>query len=160
MPGLSATASSSAFLSASLPVVARGALPHPCMLHTIRGRTRLMHMLSHGKVVCQRWRFWSGRRFASCRRGGGRGKFRPAGGRRGQVAGSLPRRQPGTGTRQVRGGAVTPSLHPEVPGIQFVSPVHGLGIRQSMGWTKMCSTARSGIWVLKGDASTRMQCPG
>ena len=39
---------------------------------------------------------------------------RPSGGVRGQVAGSLPGRQPGTGTRQVTGGAVTPSLHPEV----------------------------------------------
>ena len=29
--------------------------------------------------------------------------FRPAGGVRGQVAGSLPGRQPGTGTRQVQG---------------------------------------------------------
>ena len=38
--------------------------------------------------------------------------FRPAGGVRGQVAGLLPRRQPGTGTRQVRGGAVTPSIPP------------------------------------------------
>ena len=37
--------------------------------------------------------------------------FRLAGGVRRQVAGSLPGRQPGTGTRQVRGGAVTPSLH-------------------------------------------------
>ena len=55
--------------------------------------------------------FRSDRRFASCLRGGGRGKFRPAGGVRGQVAGSLPGRQPGTGARQVRGGAVTPSLH-------------------------------------------------
>ena len=67
--------------------------------------------------------------------------FRPAGGVRGQVAGSHPRRQPGTGTRQVRGGAVTLSLHPEVPGIQFVSPGYGLDIRQSVGWT-----AQSGIW--------------
>ena len=82
--------------------------------------------------------------------------FRPAGGVRGQVAGSLPRRQPGTGTRQVRGGVVTPSLHPEVPGIQFVSPGRGLDIRQSMGWTKVCGTARSGIWVLKGNARARM----
>ena len=82
--------------------------------------------------------------------------FRPAGGVRGQVAGSLPRRQPGTGTRCVRKGAVTPSLHPEVPGIQFVSPGYGLDIRQSMGWTKVCGTARSGIWVLKGNARTRM----
>ena len=82
--------------------------------------------------------------------------FRSAGGVRGQVAGSLPRRQPGTGTRQVRGGVVTPSLHPEVPGIQFVSPGRGLDIRQSMGWTKVCGTAQSGIWVLKGNARARM----
>ena len=82
--------------------------------------------------------------------------FRPAGGVRGQVAGSLPRRQPGTGTRQVREGVVTPSLHPKVPGIQFVSPGYVLDIRQSMGWTKVCGTARSGIWVLKGNARARM----
>ena len=82
--------------------------------------------------------------------------FRPAGGVRGQVAGSISRRQPGTGTRRVREVAVTPSLHPEVPGIQFVSPGYGLDIRQSMGWTKVCGTARSGIWVLKGIARTCM----
>ena len=68
--------------------------------------------------------------------------FRPAGRVRGQVAGSLP------------GSVVTPSLHPEVPGLQFVSLGRGLGIRQSMGWTKVCGTAQSGIWVLKGDART------
>ena len=62
---------------------------------------------------------------------------RPAGGVQGQVAGSLPRRQPGTGTRQVRGGVVTPSLLPEVPGTQFASPGRGLDIRQSMDWTKV-----------------------
>ena len=82
--------------------------------------------------------------------------FRPAGGVREQVAGLLPRRQPGTGTRQVRGGAVTPSPHPEVPHIQFVSPGRVLDIRQSMGCTKVCGTARSGIWVLKGNARTCM----
>ena len=38
--------------------------------------------------------------------------IRPAGGVRRQVAGSIPRRQPGTGTRHVREGAVTPSLPP------------------------------------------------
>ena len=80
--------------------------------------------------------------------------FRPAGVVRGQVA--VPWRQPGTGTRQVRRGAVTPSLHPEAPGIQFVSPGYGLNIRQSMGWTKVCGTAQSGIWVLKGNARTFM----
>ena len=82
--------------------------------------------------------------------------FRPAGGERGQVAVSIPRRQPGTGTRQGKEGVVTPSLHPEVPGTQFASPGGGLGIRQSMGWTKVCETARSGIWVLKGNARARM----
>ena len=64
--------------------------------------------------------------------------FRPAGGVLRQFAGSLPRRQPGTGTRQVRVGAVTSSLHLEVPGTRFESPGRGLGIRQSMGWTKVC----------------------
>ena len=82
--------------------------------------------------------------------------FRQAGGVREQVAGSLPRRQPGTGARQVRRGVVTPSLHPEVPDIQLISPGYGLDIRQSMGWTKVCGTARSGIWVLKGNARTCM----
>ena len=78
--------------------------------------------------------------------------FRPAIGVRGQVAGSLPRRQPGTGTSQQRVGVVTPSLHPEVPDTRLASPGRGLGIRQSMGRTKVCETARSGTWVLKGDA--------
>ena len=82
--------------------------------------------------------------------------FLPAGSSRGQVAGSLSRKQPGTGTRLVKGSVVTPSLHPEVPGIQFVSLGYGLDIRQSMGWTKVCGTTRSGIWVLKGNARTRM----
>ena len=49
-----------------------------------------------------------------------------------------------------------PSLHREAPGTQFASPGRGLGIRQSMGWTKVCETARSGIWVLKANARTRM----
>ena len=82
--------------------------------------------------------------------------FRTAGGVRGQVANSLPRRQPVTGTRWHRVGAVTPSLHPEVPDTRFASPGRGLGIRQSMGWTKVCSTARWRIWVLKGNARDRM----
>ena len=136
----------------------RVALCHPCMLyiHIIRGRTRLAYRVPGG-----------GRGSKS----GGSGpaedllpvseveagvNFRPAGGVRGQVAGSLPRRQPGTGTRQVKGSVVAPSLHPEVPGIQFVSPGYELDIRQSMGWTKVCGTARSGIWVLKGNARTCM----
>ena len=82
--------------------------------------------------------------------------FRPTGGVRGQVAGAFPRRQPGTDSRRVRGGAVTPSLHPEDPDALFVSPGRGFSIRQSMGWTKVCETAQSGIWVLKGNARARM----
>ena len=78
----------------------------------------------------------------------------PAGGVR--LAGSFPRRQPGTGTRRPRVGADTLPSHPKVPCIQFVSPGYGLDIRQSMGWTKVCGTARSGIWVLKGIARTCM----
>ena len=70
--------------------------------------------------------------------------FRLAGRVRGQVAGSLPGRQPGTGTRTNKGSVVTPSLHPEVR------------IRQLMGWTKVCGTTQSGIWVLKGNARTCM----
>ena len=85
--------------------------------------------------------------------------FRPAGGVRGKVAGSLPRRQPGAGTRQRRVGVDTPSLHLEFLGIHFVSPGHGLDIRQSVGWTKVFETARSGISVLKGNARACMLPP-
>ena len=80
--------------------------------------------------------------------------FRPAGGVRRQVAGSLPKRQPGAGTRQHSVGVDTPSVHPEVPGTQFASPGRGLDIRHSMSWTKVCETAQSGIWVLMGNART------
>ena len=47
---------------------------------------------------------------------------------------------------------MTPSLHPEVPDTQFVSPRRGLGIRQSVGWRKVCGTAGSWVWVLKDDS--------
>ena len=90
-------------------------MAHLCMMHVpIRGRTRSGYMVPRAQgvpkvgfpvrpkicVLSQRW--------VQVRE---------------QVAGSLPRRQPGTGTRQAEGrGVVAPSLHPEVPGIQFVSP--------------------------------------
>ena len=64
--------------------------------------------------------------------------FRPADCVRGQVPGQFPRRQPGTDTRRSGGGAVTSSIHPEVPDTQFASPGRGLGIRQSVGWRKVC----------------------
>ena len=82
--------------------------------------------------------------------------FRPAGWVRGQVAGSLPGRQPGTGTRQSKGSVGHTFLHPEVPDSLSVSPGPGKRIRQLMGWTKVCRTAQSGIWVLKGNARACM----
>ena len=82
--------------------------------------------------------------------------FRPAGRVRGQVAGSLPGRQPGAGSRPNKGSVVTPSLHPEVPDSLSVSPGPGKRIRQLMGWTKVCGTAQSGIWLLKGNARACM----
>ena len=82
--------------------------------------------------------------------------FRPAGGVRRQVVGSFSGQQPGTGTRTSKGSVVTPSLHPEVPDSLSVSPGPGKRIRQSMGWTKVCGTAQSGIWLLKGNARACM----
>ena len=82
--------------------------------------------------------------------------FRPASNVRGQVAGSLPGRHPRTGTRSNKGSVVTPSLHPEVLDSLSVSPGPGKRIRQLMGWTKVCGTTQSGIWVLKGNARTCM----
>ena len=128
----SASASSSALSPASLAVVAHA-------------RSSPMHCAHNSWSDTGRVQGPTGRR---CTKGGVSGpaedlrpvseveagvNFRPAGGVRGQVAGSLPRRQPGTGTRRVREGAVTPSLHLEVPGIHFVSPGYGLDVRQSMG---------------------------
>ena len=144
VPGLSATASSSAFPSASLAVAHAHAstlhVAHNSWSDTVRfqgptGRKRVKGGVS-GPAE-------DSRPVSEVEAGV---NFRPAGGVRGQVAGSLPRRQPGTGTRQVKGSVVTPSLHPEVPGIQFVSPGYGLDIRQFMGWTTVCGTTRSGIW--------------
>ena len=55
-----------------------------------------------------------------------------------------------------KGSVVTPSLHPEVPDSLSVSPGPGKRIRQLMGWTKVCETAQSGIWVLQGNTRTCM----
>ena len=111
---------------------------------------------SQGEKEGQRKGFRSGRRLAPCRRGGDWGKF------------SAGRRCTGAGCRFTsreatrrwypagKGKCCHTSLHPEVPDTQFVSPGRDLGIRQSLGWTKVCSTARSGIWVLKGNARACM----
>ena len=47
---------------------------------------------------------------------------------------------------------MTPSIHPEVPDTQFVSPGRGLGIMQSTGWREVSGTAVSGVWVLEDDS--------
>ena len=54
------------------------------------------------------------------------------------------------------GPEVAPSTHPKVPDTQYMSRGRRLGIRQSMGWEKVCGSARSGIWVLHGDLKSRM----
>ena len=142
VPGISATASSSASAPASFAVVAHA-------------RSTPMHVAPTGRRSTKGGVSSPAEDLRPVSEVEAGVNFRPAGGVRGQVAGSLPGRQPGTGTRQVR-GAVTHSLHPEVPGTQFVSPGRGLDIRQSMGWTKVCGTAQSGIWVLKGIARACM----
>ena len=76
--------------------------------------------------------------------------FRPAGGVRRQVVGSLPGRQPGSGTRTTKGSVVTPSLHPEVSDSLSVSPGPGKRIRELMGWTKVCGDRTIGDLGAKG----------
>ena len=53
------------------------------------------------------------------------------------------------------GPEVAPSTHPKVPDTQYMSRWRRLGIRQSMGWERVCGSARSGIWVLHGDLKSR-----
>ena len=135
VPGLSAAASSSAFPS----------FPSAYLAVVAHARSTPMHDAHNSWSDTGRVQGPTGRR---CTKGGVSSlaedlrpvskveagvNFRPAGGVRRQVAGSIPRRQPGTGTRQGKGSVVTPSLHPKVPGIQFVSPGYGLDIRQWVG---------------------------
>ena len=75
--------------------------------------------------------------------------LRTAGGVRGPVVGSSPGRR--TVTKGER-GAVTPSVHLGVSESLAVTPGHGLGLRQRLGWKKVCGTEWSGIWVLKGES--------
>ena len=75
--------------------------------------------------------------------------LRTAGGVRGPVVGSSPGRR--EGTRKAL-GAVTPSVHLGVPVSLSVTPGRGEGIRQQLGWKKVCGTEDSGIWVLKGES--------
>ena len=74
---------------------------------------------------------------------------RTAGEVRWPVVGSWPGRRPITRETQ---GAVTPSVHLGVPDALSVTPGPGMSIRQQLGWKKVHETARSGIWVLKGES--------
>ena len=103
---------------------------------------------SHGQEEGQRWGFRSGRRFAPCLRGGGRGKF-SAGGRCTEAGCRFTSQEATRSWYQAAKGWCGHGIH-------FVSLGRGLDIRQSMGWTKVCETARSGIWVLRGNARTCM----
>ena len=51
--------------------------------------------------------------------------------------------------KEVQGG-VTPSVHLGVPKSLSVTPGRGEGVRQQLGWRKVCGTDWSGILVLKG----------
>ena len=146
--------------------------PHSA-LHTLPALTdahaddSLMHGALNSFVLCRKGP--TGRR---CTKGGASGpaedlrpvseveagvNFRPAGGVRGQVAGSTSQ---DSNQAQVPGDSGLVWTH--LPSTrrflipQFVSPGRGLDIRLSMGWTKVCETARSGIWVLQGNARARM----
>ena len=75
--------------------------------------------------------------------------LRAAGCVRGPVVGSSPGWR--NGAQKAR-GAVTPSVHLGVPKSLAVTPGHGKGLRQQLGWKKVCGTAHSWIWVLKGES--------
>ena len=75
--------------------------------------------------------------------------LRAAGCVRGPVVGSSPGRRL---VAKVTKRAVTPSVYLGVPKSLAVTPGRGLGLRQQLGWKKVCGTARSGIWVLKGES--------
>ena len=84
-------------------------------------------------------------------------KFRPAGGVRGQVAGSLPGRQPGTGTRPSKGRCGRTFPPPGGSWYPFRVTWIRIGHQAINGLDEGgCGTARSGIWVLKGNARARM----
>ena len=78
---------------------------------------------------------------------------RTAGSGRGPVVGSSPGRRTGSLSKtRMAQGAVTPSAHLGVPLSLSVTPGPRGRMRQQLGWEKVCGTARSGIWVQKGDA--------
>ena len=128
-------------------------MPHPCMMHGIQLPV-LVRVPGRGEVPKLEVAPAENFRLVSEVEAGV--NFGPAGQARRQVAVHSSGRRPGPGTRWSRGCAVTLSIHLESPVSQFVSPGRGLGIRQSMGWRKVCGAAGSGIWVPKGDIRGRM----
>ena len=66
---------------------------------------------------------------------------RPAGQARRQVCCALSERRPGPFSRWSRRGAVTPSIHPEVPDSQYVSP--GRGVSGSRWAGRRCAVPRT-----------------
>ena len=103
--------------------------------------------------------FQSGRRFDPCLRGGGRGKF--SAGWHWAVAGCRSRTGKATRHRyqEVCWWCVTPSAHPEVLDIQFVSPGRGVDIRQSTGWERGVWHRTVGDLGAKDDARPRKLPP-
>ena len=92
-----------------------------------------------------------------CLRGGGRGKF--SAGRPGTGAGCRFTSLVATRHRYQAGQGKCGYTFPPPGGSWYPIRVtwrYGLDIRQSMGWTRVCGTARSGIRVLKGNARTCM----
>ena len=177
LPGVYASASSFASAAASLAVVAHARstpmhIAHNSWSDTARNSRCIGGLLPVCKSTSDNLEVGSQRpRVGKTVKEGGSGpaedlrlvsevepgvNFRLAGSVRRQVAGSLPGGQPGVGTRTVREGADTHSLRLEVPDTESVPPGYRLDIRQSMGCTKVCQTARSGIWLLKGNARTCM----
>ena len=134
-------------------------MPYPCMMHLIQGfwwslARAEVHQLPPGRLLSvpraggeSKVGFPVRPKIAPCLRGGGRGKS--SAGQPSKGAGWSAHFL-GGGTKWSRRGAVTPSLHPEIPGIQFVSPGYGLDIRQSMGWTKVCGNHTVGNLGAKG----------
>ena len=90
------------------------------------------------------------RRFAPCLRGGGRGKF-SAGWWWSEAGCRFTSKEATRNWYQAGEGKCGHTFPP--PGGS--SPGYGLDIRQSVGWTKVCGTTQSGIWVLKGNSRTR-----
>ena len=121
--------------------------PHPCMLQSIRGRTRAGYRVPREGGVPK-----VGFPVAPGLRGGGRGKF--SAGRQCTGAGCRFTSRKATRHRYQAGQGKCGHTFPP-PGGSWCP------IRVTWTWVghqaiNVCGTTRSGIWVLKGNARTRM----